>query len=116
MIPLIARRVIYPVHERLLGRRTFQYLRALEESQWASPDELRELQRIKLRDLLRHAQANTRFYRQRFRDAGVELNEADPLKTLGRLPLLNKAEIRTRSDDMLWHDSPGGLFPYDTGG
>ena len=44
MIPIIARYLIRPLHERLLGRRTFPCARELERSQWFSPDEIRDLQ------------------------------------------------------------------------
>jgi phenylacetate-CoA ligase len=33
-----------------------------------------------------------------------------------RLPLLSKEEIRSSTDDMLWHAAPGGLFRSNTGG
>ena len=37
----LARYVICPIHERLLRRPTFRYLRELEQSQWAAPADLR---------------------------------------------------------------------------
>ncbi|MGB2984298.1 MAG: phenylacetate--CoA ligase family protein, partial [Phycisphaerae bacterium] len=104
MLPFIARHLICPAHERLLGRRTFRYLRELEEWQWASPDDLRTLQRAKLQRLLQHARANTHFYRRRFREAGVNPDSADSFDALSGLPLLNKAEIRASIDEMIWHD------------
>lgn len=35
---------------------------------------------------------------------------------LARWPLLTKDDIRASLDDMVWHDAPGGLIPYSTGG
>jgi len=116
VLRIVAGRVIYPLHERLLRRRTFAYERGLERSQWASPNEIRELQRRKLRALLRHAYDHIPFYRRRFRDAGIDTNFPDPLEALRRLPLLAKADIRASLSDMLWHDVPGGLFQTNTGG
>jgi phenylacetate-CoA ligase len=116
MLPVIARRLICPAHEALLGRPTLRYLRELERSQWTSPDELRAVQGAKLRALLRHAHAHTPFYRRRFREAGIDRDPDDPLEALGRLPLLGKSEIRASIDDMLWHDAPGGLTEHNTGG
>ncbi len=116
MLPLIARHLICPVHEWLLGRRTFRYLGELERSQWFAPDDLRALQRTKLRALLRHAQANTRFYERRIGQAGIDIETTDPFDILIRLPLLDKAEIRASIDDMVWHDAPGGLHRFSTGG
>jgi phenylacetate-CoA ligase len=116
MLPLIARHLICPVHEWLLDRPTFQCLRELERSQWASPDDLKMLQRAKLRALLRHAGTQTPFYRERFRAAGVDIEGDDPLEAIERLPILEKPEIRAYIDQMLWFDAPGGLFAHNTGG
>ncbi len=116
MLPLVARRLICPAHERLLGRKTFAYLRELEESQWSSPADLRGLQRAKLGALLRHADANVPFYRQRFREAGIDTDRLNPFEALGRLPTLDKSEVRASLDQMLWRDGPGRLTRSSTGG
>jgi phenylacetate-CoA ligase len=116
MIPFITRNVIFPVHERLLGRRTFRYLAELERSQWASPDDLRARQQVKLDALLRHARSNTGFYRQRFLDAGIDLELTSPMSALQLLPPLDKAEIRASINEMIWQAAPGGVFRHSTGG
>ena len=116
MLPFIARHLVFPAHERLLGRRTRRNVRELEESQWSSPDALSALQQRKAFALLRHARDNTLFYGRRFRQANVDLDHNDPLAALAQIPFLVKDEIRTSLDDMLWRDSPKGLFPYNTGG
>ncbi|MFH1111051.1 MAG: phenylacetate--CoA ligase family protein [Planctomycetota bacterium] len=116
VLPIVAGRVIYPLHERLLRRPTFAFARELERSQWLSPNDIRALQRRKLRALLRHARDNVPFYRRRFDDAGIDRDGDDPLEILRRLPLLDKTEIRASLGDMLWHQAPGGLFQTSTGG
>ena len=116
MRAFIARHLTFPLHERLIGRRTIRYVRELEESQWASMDALRELQRTKLRALLRHAKANTLFYRRRFQEAGVDVDSDDAFAALIQVPLLDKDEIRTSVDEMVWHDSPDGVYASNTGG
>jgi len=114
LIPWLSGRVFYPLHERLLGRRTFAHWRSLEASQWLSPCEIRELQGRKLRSLLAHARSNVPFYRERASEKidGPE----DAMSTLPTLPYLTKTDVRRNLDDMLWHDSPGGLHPSSTGG
>ena len=116
MVPWLARHLIVPLHERLVGRRTFAFLHELMITQSLAPDELRALQRSKLRDLLMHAASNTRFYRQWFREAGVDVQTDDPLDVLAALPLLDKATIRDSLGHMLWRDAPGGLTRSETGG
>ena len=116
MVPLIARHLICPIHERLLGRATFRCARELERSQWLAPDDIRSIQRNKLTALLRHADLNIHFYRRRFREVGVDVNQTDPMTLLNRLPLLDKAQIRASLDDMTWSATPGGLLTSNTGG
>ena len=116
MVPRIARHLICPAHEWLLGRKTFRYARELEESQWASPNELRQLQEIKLRALLRHARANTPFYRRRLMHPGANVTSSDVFEVLAQLPLLEKSDVRRSGRDMVWADTPGGVLEYNTGG
>ncbi|MFQ5590852.1 MAG: phenylacetate--CoA ligase family protein [Phycisphaerae bacterium] len=116
MFPPVVRHLVYPLHERVLGRPTFRCLRELEDSQWVSPDDLGRLQERKLLALLRHAYANTAFYRRRFRQAGVDITNREPYEMLARLPLLDKSEIREDLDSMVCRSVPGGVFPCVTGG
>lgn len=117
--PLV-RSVIYPLHERLLRRGTMRYVRELAWSQWFAPDDLRELQGVKLAALLRHAWLNVPFYRARLAAAGVgtetNIGDVDSRTILGRLKLLTKEEIRSSIGAITWHDAPGGVFPHNTGG
>lgn len=116
MIPFLARHLICPLHERLIGRPSFRCLRELEHTQWAAPTELRELRRAKLHDLLVHARNCVPFYARRLLDRGVSAAGADPWEVLGNLPLLDKSQITAAGDDILWHEAPGGLHPHNTGG
>ena len=45
---LFARRIVYPLQERALGRPTFDYLAELERSQWSTREAVESLQRDKL--------------------------------------------------------------------
>ena len=116
MWPWLARNLVCPLHEGILHRPTFKSLRALEESQWAAPDEIRALQGCKLGALLRHAADHTPFYAQRLRAAGVDPRRDDPFDILQTLEPVSKADLRTHRDDLVWRDAPGGLFECNTGG
>lgn len=112
----LIKHLIFPFHEKIIGRKTFAYLEELERLQWASPSELRELQFQKLKALLTHANKNIPFYTKRFRDAGFNPAGIRTLHDVRLLPLLNKTEIRENLQDMTWADCPGGLHRYNTGG
>lgn len=111
----LARYFVFPWHERLVRRATFRCLRSLDESQWFSPQELRDRQREKLAALMGHARRRTEFYRARLsRACQAPPPTADGL--LRNAPLLDKETIRTNLSAMLWHEAPGGLYPAHTGG
>ncbi len=116
MIPFVARHLICPLHERLIGRASFRALRELQRSQWDAPADLRNLQRAKLAALIEHAERHVPFYSRRLRDAGVDAALVDHFDALQRLPLLDKAQITAAENDIVWHDAPGGLHAHNTGG
>ncbi|HNQ23324.1 MAG TPA: AMP-binding protein [Phycisphaerae bacterium] len=116
MWPVLTRHLIWPLHERLLGRATFRFLRELEDSQWLAPADVARLQERKLQALLRHAAANTRFYGRLMQSTGADPRHDPPLEVLRRLPPVSKADIREHLDEMTWPAAPGGLFPSNTGG
>lgn len=112
----LVKHVIFPLHEKMLGRNTYPYLKELETLQWASPDELEELRFRKLKELLRHAKQHIPFYRERFSQAGFDPEQMRDYDDFRKIPLLGKAEIRQHLAQMQWKDSPGGLTRYNTGG
>jgi phenylacetate-CoA ligase len=107
---------IFPLHEKLIGRKTYQYLDELEKTQWCKTEEIRSLQLRKLKDLLIHAKKNCPFYYKRFADAGFDPSNLRSLDDLSIIPTLSKTEIRQNLTDMVWKDCPGGLHRYNTGG
>nr|QNO45248.1 hypothetical protein EANENNMH_00004 [Methanosarcinales archaeon ANME-2c ERB4]QNO46891.1 hypothetical protein EAHOLGKO_00002 [Methanosarcinales archaeon ANME-2c ERB4] len=90
----IVKYLTFPLHEKIVGRKTFEYLKELEKLQWSSPSELDELQFEKLKALLIHAEKNIPFYAKRFIDAGFNPAKMQSLEDFKVLPLLTKAEIR----------------------
>ncbi len=116
MKPWLVRRLIYPLHEKLLKRPTFDYLDSLEKSQWLDREALERLQMEKLRTLLRTAHAHTPWYRRLIEAAGIDLDGPMDLDVLRRLPTMDKATAREHGAEMVWHQVPGGAQPYNTGG
>ena len=111
----ISRRVVYPLHERLLQRPTFSYLEALERSQWWSRAEVERLQEQKLRTLLQAAARNSPWHAERIAAAGIDVS-ACTLQDLQRLPTMDKQDARSNGERIRWAGVPGGAFRYATGG
>lgn len=112
----LVKHFIFPLHEKLVGRKTYQYLDELEKTQWLKAEEIKSLQLRKLKDLLIHAQKNSSFYRKRFLDAGFDPSHLKSSDDLNLIPKLNKTDIRQNLNEMLWEKCPGGLHRYNTGG
>ncbi len=69
-------------------------LAELKESQWLTPEKMRELQSLKLRKLIQHAYRHVPYYRDRMRAAGVAPSDIETLDDLHKLPMLTKGDVR----------------------
>lgn len=116
MHPVLVKNLIFPIHEKIIGRKTFNYLADLEKQQWLNPKELEELQFNKLKSLLIHAAKHIPFYTKRFEICGFNPNTMQKIKDIQIIPPIEKAEIREHLKEMIWENCPGGLFKYNTGG
>ena len=116
MIPLLARKLVYPLQEQLLGRPTFPYLAELERNQWLSKSGMLRLQEEKLTALLKSAHENCSWHRERMNTAGIDPDDSVSLEDLRRLPTMDKQDALAHGDQMVWRGVPGGVFKYNTGG
>ena len=117
--PVVARRVVYPLQERLLRRPTFAYLESLRRSERLNRADLESLQMRELKKLLQVAAARSPWHADRIRAAELDLAADSPeltLDDLRRLPTMTKQDARDQVDRILWRGVPGGAFPYSTGG
>lgn len=112
----LAGRLIYPAHERVFGRRTFDYLAELERTQWLDRAGIEALQLERLRALLRAAHAHSPWHRDRMDAVGLTGGELTSLADLTRLPRMDKADAALNTERIVWHGVPGGTFAYNTGG
>ncbi len=108
MHPLIVAKILFPLHEAILGRKTFGCLKELERSQWFNEKELREYQFHKLRKLLSHCKQNVPYYRDL-----IDVNDLDQLR---ELPVLDKDGIRKNFDSLQAHNLKKDLIKMSTGG
>jgi phenylacetate-CoA ligase len=107
---------IYRLQEQLLRRPTFAYLRELEHSQWLSREELEHIQLQKLQRLLGVAVQHCPWHAERIQASGLDLSCPLKLTNFQKLPTMDKAEAAVNRDQLVWRDSPGGAFSYNTGG
>ena len=82
-----------------------RYLKELEETQWWSPEQLRELQNKKLRALIKHAYENVPYYHRIFEERGLSDKDIQTVEDLPKLPILTKNDIRQNFSDLVVRDS-----------
>lgn len=114
----VFRHVLFPAYESgLRGRKTLQYLREYEKSQWLPQEKVAALQWQKLQRLIRHCWDQVPYYRERWQPLGI--NGPDDIASpadYARLPVLQKPEIRANFDKFVARDHQGGLLYKTTGG
>ena len=116
MHPVLVRRMISPMLERCLGRRTFGKWRHLRDAQWWSAGQIADLQNAKLARLFSIARNHCPFYRERFSALGLRSDGDDQLAELRKLPPIDKTTIRKNLARMTNHTVRGGLYTLNTGG
>jgi len=101
MQPILAR-TCFRIQERLLGRRTFAILRELKASETWPRECLEALQMERLRALATAARAHTPYWREVMDAQGIEPEGLRSLEDLRQFPLLEKATLRARREEMVW--------------
>jgi phenylacetate-CoA ligase len=106
---------LFPLHERVKGHTTVAVRRRLEETQWWSPERIRELQLKRLQTLVHAARERVPYYRTLMDAAGFAPEDIGSLSDLRRFPFLTKTEIRANTE-ALKAVGATGLARFNTGG
>lgn len=97
----IARNIVYPMADLILGTSILQKLKMLEKTQWWPIGKLNELQNTRLQSLIKYAYENTKYYRRIFRERGLHYHDIKVVADLQKLPILTKNDIRQNFEDLL---------------
>jgi len=126
---ILARHVVFPLWLRKNRSEVGRLLQEYERTQFLPPDELRLLQRRRLKALLSAAAERIPFYRARFREAGLRPEQVEGPEDLAVLPPLRKEDIQRNGghlrdpdipEERLLRDQTGGstgaplVFHYDS--
>ena len=114
---LVHRHLLLPTFDTVWKRRkTFKYLAELERSQFLSRAELDSIQLGGLKRLLEHAAAHCEYYRDAWRERGLDPRRVDSLDEFQRWPVIDRDDIRAHRERMR-ADVPGmRLIAKATGG
>jgi phenylacetate-CoA ligase len=108
--------VLLPAYDRARGRQYVERRALLERSQWWSAERVRAYQWIELKPLLAHAFASVPYLREKYRAAGIALEDLRGWNDFRRLPPLTRAEINAHGADLCSTAYQGKLLPHATGG
>lgn len=111
----LARRMVFPLQERLKGHSTMRILQKMEKEQWVSAVALREIRLHRLKCLINHAYTKVKYYREILQEAGLRPSDFQSEGDLAKLPFLDKKIIRGRLDDLTSTDATNTLL-FSTGG
>jgi phenylacetate-CoA ligase len=92
--PQLVNRVLFPLHERLKGKRTHARLRELEQTEWLSPEALRDLQFRRLKQHLEFAYREVPYYGRLLDAHQLPPSRVTSFEDFARIPCLTKDLIR----------------------
>ena len=111
------RYVVIPAFETVYKRRkTLQYWKQLERSQWWSPDQLQAEQFAALQRLLRHAAENCPYYRQLWAERLLEVRDIQSPADFNRWPLLQREHVLEHRSALRAEHGASPLISKATGG
>lgn len=111
----IVSKCFFPLHERLKGHITNKVYRAMETSQWLSPEELAVTQLEDIKVFLGDIGQHVPYYRDLFATIDFDPSALQSIADLQALPLMGKPEIRAHTERMKAEDAVG-LQRFNTGG
>lgn len=109
-------RHLFPLHERLKGKPTFQLLAELEASQWLPVRRLEEYRLRRLRRFLEFVHEHVPYCRALFDEHDLRPRSVHSFEDLARLPFLTRDILQTRFDDLRARATLPGVHRRSSGG
>ena len=105
-LPYPLRVSIINLYGYILSRKRFNktfdiYLKKFLETQWMSPEKIKELQFVRLSELLEFSYQNVPYYKKLFDKCGLKPKDIQAPSDLEKIPLLTKKIIRENFKDLL---------------
>lgn len=108
--------VLFPVYIKgIQRRRTLEYLRELEDSQYWPGERIERLQLARLQTLVSRAYATCPYYRETWKTLGLKPEDLRTLADFRHWPLLSRQNLQQRYND-LCSSSANHLVRSSTGG
>lgn len=108
-------KVLFRLHERLKRHTTYHMLARLEQSQWFTAEQIRQLQQQRLQHFIAKITERSPYYQQLFKAKGLTANDICAVADLAKLPFLTKQLISDNQHE-LCSEPQHTLQRYNTGG
>lgn len=105
-------RIVFRAVDLAMGADISGKVRALLASERLPAEQRQAVQVTRLREILRHAGENIPFYRETFRNHGIDPASLESVADLARLPILTKSDIVAAGDALL-DPAPNERFTWD---
>jgi len=112
----IVREILYPLYRRLKRDRLLTYLEEMRNVQRFGPDEIRQFQWQKLKNLLEYAAAYVPYYRRLFKDLGAQPGDFKSFEDFKSFPILRKCDIKANKEDLVSEVYPRRQLEKDSTG
>ena len=116
MQEFLARKIVFPLQEFVKGKSTLQQVKRLEETQWLSPDGLRELQLERLKHHLEFAYQYVPYYRRLFDEHNTQPNRIISFNDFRKIPFLTREALRADFNSLQSNIPVRGIQKISTGG
>jgi phenylacetate-CoA ligase len=95
------RNVLLPIYWKYVKHwRVLEYYKKLKDRQWKTLKENRNLQRIKLFELIRYASQNIPYYKQIIQEYNIQFSEDTIFEDIKKFPILTKDIIRNNFNQL----------------
>lgn len=107
---------LIPAYYRFRGREYPAYRTLLEQSQWWSPDHLRQFQWQELQRLLDHVFRTVPYYKEKYAAAGVDRHAIRTIEDFVKIPPLTRTEVNAHRAELCSMVPTRDLVSHATGG
>ncbi len=95
------RLVVFPIFDRRWRPSTQQYLKELRQFEFASLEAVQQVQWQKLKAIVGHAARNVPYYRNLFRQGGLQPADIRSFEDFRRVPILAKSTLQLKLKELI---------------
>ncbi|MCP4650958.1 MAG: phenylacetate--CoA ligase family protein [PVC group bacterium] len=108
--------IYFPLIQAIKGQKVLGYLQKLEKTQWESLNGLKNKQWGELKKLLKTVDKNVPYYKQLFKDKGIDVENIKDYADFQQIPCLGKEQVRQNFNQLINRNYGGDFYKTKTSG